>query len=325
MKILGLVGSQGGCAFYRLMTPFIALNKLGHDCRVTNRFFDNFHDVTGFDPEIIYCQRTDNPDLLDKLTKLNKPIIYDIDDNFINIPPFNPNYGLKETMPKIESYFNSSKLITVSTKELSNLYSKYNKPIHVIPNTIPDDWADLPINNRINSDDVYIGWSGSSSHVGDLDIIKKPLLKLKKKYSFKLVFFGYKPLWFDEFSSFYVPPVNVVNYMQTLKRVPFSIALAPIVTNKFNECKSSIKVFEYGMCKLPVVATNFGPYKSFDNNSVKKVDNTVESWYDAIEEFINNKNLRVSYGNNLFESVKEHNTISKGVELWEKTFQSALN
>ena len=38
------------------------------------------------------------------------------------------------------------------------------------------------------------------------------------------------------------------------------ILLAPLIENHFNSVKSNLKFVEAGFAKIPIIATNFGPY-----------------------------------------------------------------
>ena len=318
MKILGLIGPTGGCYFYRHLVPAHLMNKRGHDFRTTNVIFEEMFSHIDFQPDVVYCQRVDSPRVLNILHKWGIPWIYDIDDNYVNIPEGNPSNYLKKHMPRIKLFMENSKLITVTTKELSSLYSSYGK-VKVIKNTIPEEWKTMqPSINR--SPMLTIGWAGSMTHGPDLAIVRKALTKLNKKYNFQIFFFGYIPDWaLSGFKSVYIRPVPIEKYIDTLLTLPLDIAIAPLVDNKFNRAKSNIKILEYGLCGFPVVASDVGEYSKVPSEVVIKAKNTTEDWYNALEKLIKDDSRR-RLGMKLRDWVFATHTSDQVADEWEEAF-----
>jgi glycosyltransferase involved in cell wall biosynthesis len=69
-------------------------------------------------------------------------------------------------------------------------------------------------------------------------------------------------------------------YPQTLAALGLDVALAPLAANRFNECKSNLRLLEYGALGVPVVATDIVPYRC--GLPVTLVRNRPVAWIDAV-------------------------------------------
>ncbi len=65
-------------------------------------------------------------------------------------------------------------------------------------------------------------------------------------------------------------------YPAKLASLDLDLALAPLEQHPFNECKSHLKLLEYGVLGYPVIATDIRPYQG--DYPVIRVQNRVEDW-----------------------------------------------
>lgn len=114
------------------------------------------------------------------------------------------------------------------------------------------------------------------------------------------------------------------------------VLLVPLVENKFNECKSQLKVIESGFFNKTIIAQNFGPYKIDLDSYIKKggevnkegnsllVDSSKnhKMWAKHIKYLLNNPEDRIRMANNLSEKItKEYsleNVTKNRFELYKK-------
>ena len=92
------------------------------------------------------------------------------------------------------------------------------------------------------------------------------------------------------------------------------VALAPLKSFKFNAVKSQLKVIEAGIHKMPVIASNFGPYSIdvVDGKNGFLVDETDRNgWYEKMKYFTDNPNAVTDMGSALNELVLEKYTLEK--------------
>jgi hypothetical protein len=86
-------------------------------------------------------------------------------------------------------------------------------------------------------------------------------------------------------------------YPEALAGVNLDLALAPLQDTAFNRCKSHLKVLEYGILGIPVIASALDPYL---NCPVTLIDGTdSEAWLSAITGAIEDEELRLEQANEL--------------------------
>jgi len=238
---------------------------------------------------------------------LGNLMVYDFDDDLLNLDPLNPSYVfwgdnhkligeawncIKDGEGKIDprvadisvdqvfanaqqtragfiEMLNTVDLVTVSTAYLKSKYgSVTKKPIEVVPNSVRlDDWQDVqPKRVSGTENKLVIGWAGGHSHERDLQMVVRALeLVMSEDASIVLVLVGW-PGAKELFSKimqpriFTVPWMEMESYRAYVKG--FDIGIAPAANSPQNYGKSPIRVFELGMCGVPVVAseTTYGDF-----------------------------------------------------------------
>ena len=58
----------------------------------------------------------------------------------------------------------------------------------------------------------------------------------------------------------FFPGVDVVQFPSAVQQLRGDIALAPLVDNPFNRCKSAVKVYEAWASGIPIITSPVGPY-----------------------------------------------------------------
>jgi hypothetical protein len=92
------------------------------------------------------------------------------------------------------------------------------------------------------------------------------------------------------------------------------VALAPLKSMSFNAVKSQLKVIEAGIHKMPVIASNFGPYTLdvIDGKNGFLIDESDrKGWYDKMKFFADNPNAVTEMGEALNEVILEKYTLEK--------------
>jgi glycosyltransferase involved in cell wall biosynthesis len=97
--------------------------------------------------------------------------------------------------------------------------------------------------------------------------------------------------YIKEFHSF----VSIKDYPEKMASLNLDIAVAPLEDNWFNQCKSNLRLLEYGAMGWPVVCSDVFPYQSYEP-PVIRCNNNVEEWVEAISDLIDDDSKRIKMG-----------------------------
>ncbi|MGV8671486.1 hypothetical protein, partial [Pseudomonas aeruginosa] len=80
------------------------------------------------------------------------------------------------------------------------------------------------------------------------------------------------------------------------------LALAPLEQNRFNECKSNLRLLEYGVLGFPVICSDVLCYR--DSLPVTRVKNRSRDWLEAIRAHLADADANAAAGAQLREAVR---------------------
>jgi glycosyltransferase involved in cell wall biosynthesis len=348
-RVLICAADLSGPAHYRALLPCFGMtrNKL---CKVVvSTFIDDIK--FKWKPHVVVFCRQHRPEIQMAMRIFKNQgarIVYDTDDNLINIHPNNPaRYGFTQTRQEIvklrdkqtgkvikEKEINItvkqdvlhclrlSDVMTVSTEPLKNAYSEFCKNIQVLPNSLLSSYSYLSFPKKDSK--IRIGYAGSSTHYHDIKIalyaLKEIVLKNKNVV---LVFMGYAPDYLkdnippDQLEIW--PATEIGDYHLRYASLRLDIGIAPLHDNIFNAGKSNLKVIENGALSIPTVASPIYPYLNtiedgIDGLIVKK--NKDSEWIKCLQLLIDNKELRLSMGAKIKEKVMREYNVETNAHLW---------
>ena len=333
MKVLALWDGMGGVEYHRLYVPLKRLlidhadeievevsqefNKSGlpnlkqYDLVIFNRWLGN-----------------DHYEILHYMAKHSIPYIVDIDD-FWELPKYHPTYKffrenkLKSAIIDAIRYADG---VTTTTPQLADEIKKLNRNVKILPNALDvtdEHWVASP-----QQRDVFtFGWVGSLIHSNDIMIISDAIARICDEYGDKVRFVicGWMPnnyVWDSILYKFngstgVLRPQVVVSAAQAPNEYGnfyrlFDCALAPLEDNKWNNCKSELKIIEAAAYKLPVIASNVNPYINHaENYGVHFTDNTPDAWYKSMKHFLDSPESARILGDNNYHYCKEHHDLDK--------------
>lgn len=263
----------------------------------------------------------------------NMPIVLDTDDNVRFVRPNNPGYmgyapnsdSLQWNSYAISKIFSA---VTVSTENLKEFHKKENPRISVLPNNI--DLKDWDSHEKPKHDNIRLAFVGSAAHTEGMNIIKKPVVDILKKYpNTELLITGiYRKIFADmkEAASVMdrikdVPWIELEEWPKKSKELGVDIGLAPLADNNFNRAKSNLRWLEYAAQKAAPIVSPVEPYLCVKDTVDALVAKEPEDWFDAMEKLVTNAELRYNIATNAYERVKQEFDIDKNIELWLKTYK----
>lgn len=242
-------------------------------------------------------------------------IIQMVDDLLGDVPAKHPNrnFQTREGHQRMIQALKKSDILVVTTEPLKTHYQKYVADVRLIPNTLDKQWMGLR-RTPAPREKLRVGWVGAGQHKGDLDLVTDVVRQLATEVDW--VFMGMQTdeiaPYVKEFHGF----VQIGDYPQKMADLDLDIAIAPLEANIFNECKSNLRLLEYGAMGWPVVCSDVFPYRS-DDAPVIRCSPDVDEWLIALRKLIADRELRLRMGQELHDWVNAKFLLSNTVKKWE--------
>ena len=188
---------------------------------------------------------------------------------------------------------------------LAEYYAKYSN-VSIIPTAVDTDYF-LPATNKL-SNDIIVGWSGSSSGFKFLYDIEEQLLVLVHKFPELII-----KIVSNQKPDFKLLPEKNVQYVrwspenEVTEIQNFTVGLMPLSDTPWSRGKCSYKMLTYMSAGIPVVVSGVGMNIEIMNHGqcgllMKKN----EEWAEAIESVILSRELQINMGNIGREIVCDH-------------------
>jgi glycosyltransferase involved in cell wall biosynthesis len=288
-------------------------------------------------------------------------VVYDLDDNYMDIHPWSPHYKDLGVMPvnmehedgRMAKFWEDGKAgfdvsrnrrtrrafpetimlsdcVTVTTEPLRKTYKRFHDKVYIVPNAIDFRlWDGPPI--RHVEDKVRILYTGAANHQEDFLFVREPLTELQKKHdNVVIVFVGadWKHLRNElDYSRVEVHEwVDFEAYPHFIRSLACHIGIAPITEDNFNDCRSELKWMEYSSLKMATVATNYGPYKrAIKEGETGLLVKGQEDWFNAMSLLVEDEKLRTHLAKNAYREVKRNHNLDYTINLWMNVFEDITN
>lgn len=318
---------------YRALDPFDALARHQQvGCWLmppqAERIIPTVTDLRRRNLQAIYFHNALHDDQLDAMEEyrryLGAKIIFSLDDLLTDIPKGNPyrTLGYPDVGSRIRRAIAMADVLVVTTEALARAYSTPEVETRILPNRLAANrWEAIakapPSERGSRTGKPRIGWAGARQHAADLEFLVPVIEATASRVDW--VFLGMQPNNLAV-SVEHHTPVPFADYPATLVSLNLDIAVAPLQHNAFNRCKSAIKLLEYGMLRLPTIATDIEPYQK---SPALLLDNDVDAWVEAIHSLIDDQTLRSSRGRLLNEWVRKQGFLEGRLEDWLRLIEPA--
>lgn len=268
--------------------------------------------------EVIHTQRQVDDAQLATLARtrdlLPVKVIMDFDDLLTEMP--DSNFHKKDLWPDIERRIaracSLSDVVTASTAPLADKLRHYHDNVKLVPNAIRrEDWVQPPA-ARQNQTRLRVGWAGGISHAGDLAIIREVVRQLADEVDW--IFLG---MCLDDMRpslAEFHKGVDFERYPEKLASLDLDLAIAPLAINAFNECKSNLRLLEYGALGIPVIATDITPYQC--GLPVTLLANRPDLWTKSIRDKLTERDALRHEGERLRTAVFMEWTQQQHLDQW---------
>ena len=313
-----------------IIKPMLRLQNDGDidfNMRYTFQFTDK--DIAHTDV-VILCRnlRPEDLNIIELIKKYRKKLIYDIDDNFFELP-LNTSIGRYHRNPiflyVVYEMIRYADAVRVYSKSMEEITKKINPKVYLLRSYF--DFSLIENIKPVTHEKIKIVYATSRGNADTLAQICIPAIeKILKEFSGKVAFytFGSLPEQLKHLKNAhqleYIPNYN--EYISFFYKQGFDIGLAPLYDDRFHNSKTNNKFREYGAMEVCGIYSNTALYRECVTDRVTGmiVENTIESWYEAVRELIENSTLRKSIKDKAKRNILEQYSMQNTLSDWRKIF-----
>lgn len=322
-KVLAIVPAFTPSTQINVTTPLLDLCVSRHlDFRLQLESTVNRKDIDWANL-IVLCRNTEPGHAWFEYTlKQNKPYIYDIDDNFFDIPGDSLDARYHRSPERLDTftrYLRYATLVRVYSEPLRQRVLEINdKVVKVVP---PVDFRHIRP-RRAPGRTVRIVYATSRTRDELFSIFLPALEKILNDYDGKIeaYFLGFTPPTLRKHARVHSVPMiwDYPAYLRRFSSAGYDIGLAPLLDDIFHRSKTNNKFREYGACQIAGIYSDIDVYSSCVRQMETGilVSNTPDDWYDAMVLLIENPDLRRKIQLSAYEFVRRNYSHEQFVKNW---------
>jgi glycosyltransferase involved in cell wall biosynthesis len=327
LKVLAVLPAIIPSTIMNVIRPLTALHRRG-DVNVRIRLEESLRpndlDWPGL---VVFCRNIEPAGMLwlDHLEQHHIPFIYDLDDDFINAP-VETSVGKRMAENPVcaatfKRYLSQASRVRVYAPVLAETIQPWSSNVCLmIP---PLDWSSIRATKKQRDQRIRIVYATSRTTGDHLASIFLPALeRILGDYqsNVEMHFWGTNPMSGRKDQNIFSQPF-LVDYEEYLKRFSsagFDIGLAPLYDDLFHRSKTNVKFREYGASKIAGVYSNVSVYGDYvqHRETGLLVGNSVDEWYGAIKELIENESLRLHIQQQVYQRVQTLFSAEKFQDSW---------
>jgi glycosyltransferase involved in cell wall biosynthesis len=244
------------------------------------------------------------PRLSPALRARGSRVLVSCDDEWWHPPqpdPTHPEDPDPAELARVERGLREADRVVVHTAAMAERVQRFNRSICVMPQALPplDELPRRPTPGEPRG--IRLGWVGTSSHLGDLELIGPAVGALLARHpDVTVVLAGPSlPPWAVALRGspqveLHPGWVRTPAYYRWVASLALDGFLAPLAAIPFNLVKPCLKPLEAAGLGLPVIASRVGSYAEDleHEETALLVENTTEAWLAALTRVVEDAALR---------------------------------
>lgn len=268
---------------------------------------------------VVMCHTIDprHAHILDWIRELGRPLVYEIDDNLLRIPPEIPGLDyLRDPVRRaaLISCLRQADVVRVYSLELQRILAEFSG--HVVMVSGPLDWSLMPFDSTgsasrgrsrfgsstgLNTPPVKIVYATGRVEDRIGQILIEPLRQVLDAHpDAELTIWGPRHDALAHHPQVRLLPLvrDYDTFFARFAAEQFDIGLAPLPDDEFHRCKSNNKFREYAACGMAGVYSDMPVYKTCvaDGQTGLLAANTASTWAKAISRLLDDPPLRQAIG-----------------------------
>lgn len=266
---------------------------------------------------VVFCRNTEPAysHLLNQAVATHKPIIFDLDDNFWDVPfESDPELARYHRLPlriqQLEKYITHANLIRVYSPVMKDLVARLNPKVRLLKAGFDFGMLRKP-NFKGGSDKLQIVYATSRIVDNQYLLFSESLKRVLDTYPDKveLTIWGCQSSELVGYRGVKFMPLipDYERFLREFSSFGFDIGLAPLEDTPFHRSKTNTKFRDYGASNVAGIYSDTPVYSSCVENDVTGilVNNDPDSWFKGISKLIDDAQLRKSIQKNAYARVKE--------------------
>ena len=343
VKVLLSHADEGGCGFYRMLSPGRVLQERGADVTfdlmgssLRARLGPDGHirSVAPVDYDVVVFQRPmskHSHEYIGHLQAQGVAVVVELDDDFWHMDrgsslfrEFQPRPGSLANWDYLAASCKAADLVTVSTPALARVVPSLH--VRVLRNLVPEAYLHVQGDLGDNADlakGLIVGWSGvPDTHAGDLREAGNGVVRAVRAAEASFVGLGSPDtgpfLGFEQGEALFSPWVDLASYPEAV--AAYDIGIVPLKMSLFNEAKSYLKGLEYAALGLPFVASPTSEYRYLASLGAGEIAKHKHDWERLLTRLLTDvayRKQRREDGRAVAESLTYERHGEKWMDAWE--------
>ncbi len=333
-RLLAILPDFVPSTFICVMRPLVQLHRAGEiRARILPEFLTRRSSIEWADL-VVFCRNTE-PEyayLLDFIVKRGTPYIYDLDDDFFELPldsKMGRYHRKPERLAMLLRYLQSAERVRVYSEPLLERMKTINPKVEKFAAPVDLSLIATP-RNSFGREPIKIIYATSRIEDETVGVIESALMRILKTYHRRVEFhfWGWNANKLSSFPGVHHHPfiLNYERFLKKFSRSGFDIGLAPLTDDPFHRSKTDNKFREYGASAIAGIYSRVGVYSACvaDGETGLLVRNEPDLWYGAMARLIEDPLLRERIKRQARCDVQTRYSQELFVKAWQKQIEDLI-
>jgi glycosyltransferase involved in cell wall biosynthesis len=299
--------------------------KAAELARAYGRRLRSLRIVDDYDAVLVYREAAlVGPELIERIVARRKPIIYQLDDP-LYVPyrsPFSGWFSYLKFFGKVGRICRLSRVVIVNSSHHADFAARFSADVRQIPSVVDGDLY-RPKQQWNRNGRICIGWSGSATTVGNLQVIAEPVRDIARRLDVRLHLVGVERPPFPGVETVALPwrAETEVDDLRAL-----DVGLLPLPVNEWNKRKFFLKLVQYMALGIPAVATPLGSNPEvLEHGRTGFLADTPAEWVESLERLATDAELRRRMGQRSADVAHRRYTVQANADRIVAAFRAAVS